>query len=358
MTVYNENHKELKVTTEHLPYMPFGAQLIGVKYQIPSNLHVAGDGHPLNKNSEMVMAPVRKVIEEASNEYNHNDIRLLMKDQPYAKTSYGDAIMRGLVSGYKYTLKNNVLKLYILIRDVAGLTTKGNNNYACKHLTDHLWLDINDFILKSPLDSLDIGIGDEILFGAKIVKYHGYRNNIKQIKYGVSKIQILSAGYPLIYMSPINKDNPNDPINSQYYPFNPIIYNHHEHKLLTMYNRDKYPISTPDFGNQIERHIQKAAQRKNIKIGHLPNVNLHGQIKYAFKNETTKHELNDQYKLIFENSMTDFAKKHPIHWANETYHLENNQIELFKLSALLPNTTFEDMYRRALELTKYRRTIK
>lgn len=339
-----------------IPYLPLYDKVVGRKDYPFEPIHLTGHPNLFNLDEDHLMGPALHELDKISNNYNHNDVRLFIKDLPYFKTGYGDGVFTGTVAGYRYTYKKNNLRLYVLVRSVSALLHDADstaNQARPKLITDHFWVDVNDFILDNELaqlDSLDIGIGDELVFGANIKKYYGYRNNIKQLKYGIKDARIITCGYPLLESTNHGTVD--------YHPFTPILYNHHNQKLFTIYNREKYPIAYPELGSQIERKLHYIAKKSTNTVGNLPNLNLHGQIMYAFNNKTTKHEMNGGYKLILETSDNDFAHKHPIHWSNETYHVDNNQIQLLKLSEILPNTSFYSMYKRSLNLTKYRKTVK
>lgn len=343
---HSENQSPDKILNE-LPYMPFG----NFSNEIPNtkDVIITDPNHPLNKHPDDFMQEIRERLATRTHEnYDNKDNRLLLTHQEYVPASDRQCYLNGLVTNVKHLVKNNCIYTYVLLEEVYGKVkdVRNVNNYRWKLLTDHLWLDVNEYQVDDEADSVSVALGDNLLFSANINKYRGYRENINQNKYGVTDVNLIRSGYPDIGITDFERGT------AVYKCGMPIRYPHRDNVIFKMYNKNKYPFASPMFGKQIDDSIRDKIDNPYYRIGMLRNLDIYGQLKYGF------YQIKDDAVLGYDTGKPNPNIKNysRLHWTHNLNYNPDTFTPLIKTSDIVPTDDFNDMYDDVAHQTKCRRT--
>lgn len=327
-----------------IPYFPFAkdAEMLPSRQAI-----IQSPNHPLNQNSEKFMAPVREFLQRTDREdLDSKDNRFRLTKQQYQPSPYGDGLFSGIVTQVKQTTKNRNIRTYILVEEVQGLVKSSKQSWGrWKLLTDHLWLDVNDFMVAEGKAHVEVAIGDMLTFAASICSYRGLRENIEQTKYGVKDVVMITSGYPM------KKKGPGDSKMMGYDFMHPIMYPHHNHYIFKMYSAFEYRFSQPTFGDQANPDAVNKSFNPYYQLGNSYNIDMYGQLKYGF------YKINEPASLVFDKENLKSDTDAPLlHWTHNPNIDPEKQIIALTYEDLLPKTDFDTMYNRIVEKLKCRKT--
>ena len=337
-----------KPLVERLRYPPVKGELIRGRF---ANF-MKNANNPLNNQSTKFMTPVRRRLEEDT-DYKENDSRILIGQQPLQTIAKGDnrVMLCGILAGYKYTLNNKNIRVYLLVRDVRGIVNNPRDGRGhWKSLTDHLWIDINTGWSDSNYQDIVAGIGDELVFYGEFGSYRGYRNEIKQDKVGVENVVIVSAGYPTIRYTQSNDAEFMMQLNIQF-GF-PVQYNHHDDYLIRWPNSNDYPSAIPNFGSQMPHEVHTAYTNPYFRVMNSANVDIYHQLKYGYYNIKDDANLVFDYPKAYNKNFDDC-----LYWSRTIKESNNDYEIVLNSSELNPRTSFEDAYNRICDKYRLRKTI-
>lgn len=329
-----------------LKYPPFKGELI----RQPFVNFIKHADNPMNFHSKQFMTPIRRRLQKDTY-YKENDSRILMTQKPLIHIADNDdrMMLSGIVADYKYVIKHNTIRIYLLIRDVRGCMKDRKNGNHWKTLTDHIWIDINDGATDARNHDVQIGIGDELVFYGRFNNYRGYRNDIKQEKVGVEDVVIVSGGYPNIRYESV------DPVMGILkmnitFAF-PIQYNHQEDYLIQWSNEREYPYAMPTFGDQMDKKVRDLYTNPYYQLMNSTNVDIYHQLKYGYYN------IKDDANLVLNLAK---AEKHDqdnaLYWSRSIKESNDQFQVILNSSELNPRTNFNDVYERLCDKYRFRKT--
>lgn len=347
-TMFKPKLLDDKPLVERLRYPPVKGDLVKGKF---ANF-MKNANNPLNLQSTKFMTPVRRRLEEDT-DYKENDSRILICQQPLQTIAKGDSrvMLSGILAGYRYTLKNKNIRVYLLVRDVRGIIKNPKDGRShWKSLTDHLWIDINNGWSDSQYQDIVAGIGDELVFYGEFDKYRGYRNDIKQDKVGLQGVVMVSAGYPTIRYEQANEAEFMMQLSIQF-GF-PVQYNHRDDYLIAWPNRADYPAAIPSFGKQMPHEVRTAYTNPYFRVMNSANVDLYHQLKYGYYN------IKDDANLIFDYPKAQkFDFDNCLYWSRSIKESTDDLEIVINSAELNPRTSFEDVYNRICDKHHLRKTI-